>query len=143
MTDDNYNIPTFIVSMRLETNFKGSKLIKSKVTAYDDNRDRFVTKYVRVYLRQDDNGSYGFDNEKKEVFYIEDPNYQGFRYSKYIELENGEVKLYNGYEETSFIDSELAQNYLANSDNFTTVDTGWYFDTLTDVREEQAKLMSG
>ena len=49
-----------------------------------------------------------------------------FKFYKKDDMENP-IEYY-GYTKTEHLTSSLAQNYLANSDNFTSLDSGWYFD---------------
>lgn len=41
---------------------------------------------------------------------------------------DGDETIYYGYQKTESLSSHLTQNFLANSDDFTSVDTGWLFD---------------
>jgi hypothetical protein len=57
--------------------------------------------------------------------------------SKYYKLENGkpdeEIEYY-GYSKYDILRTNIAENLLANSDNFTSTDTGWIFDGVPEKR---------
>lgn len=60
-----------------------------------------------------------------------DPDTDKFIFKFYKKNENGEpdtTKEYYGYAKVDILSSKLAQNYLANSDNFISLDTGWVFE---------------
>ena len=60
-----------------------------------------------------------------------DPDTDKFIFKFYKKNENGEpdtTKEYYGYAKVDILSSKLAQNYLANSDNFISLDSGWVFE---------------
>jgi hypothetical protein len=61
--------------------------------------------------------------------------------SKYYKLdENGEPNTlieYYGYSKEDILRTNIAENLLANSDNFTTTDTGWVFDGVPEKRNKK------
>lgn len=58
-----------------------------------------------------------------------DPDLDQFIFKFYKKDDDGINPVeYYGYTKTEHLTSDLAQNYLANSDNFTSLESGWYFD---------------
>ena len=76
---------------------RGEKVIRSAKTGYDADLDRFITVYRKQ--RVDDTGNVVVDENKNPVF-----------------------DYYYGYTTLDSISSDLAMNYLANSDNFIGID---------------------
>jgi hypothetical protein len=57
--------------------------------------------------------------------------------AKYYKLEKGEPDEtieYYGYSKEDILRTNIAENLLANSDNFTSTDTGWIFDGVPEKR---------
>jgi hypothetical protein len=46
---------------------------------------------------------------------------------------------YYGYAKEDILRTDLAENLLANSDNFTTTETGWIFDGVPEKRSKNKK----
>ena len=57
-----------------------------------------------------------------------DPDLDQFIFKFYKKDDVDNLVEYYGYTKTEHLTSDLAQNYLANSDNFTSLESGWYFD---------------
>lgn len=57
-----------------------------------------------------------------------DPDLDQFIFKFYKKDDIDNLVEYYGYTKTEHLTSDLAQNYLANSDNFTSLESGWYFD---------------
>ena len=82
---------------------RGEKVIRSAKTGYDPDLDQFITVYRKQKV--DDTGNVVVDTEGNPIF-----------------------DYYYGYTTLDSISSDLAMNYLANSDNFIGIDSGWIFD---------------
>lgn len=82
---------------------RGEKVIRSTKTGYDPDLDQFITVYRKQKVNDD--GDVVVDTEGNPIF-----------------------DYYYGYTTLDSISSDLAMNYLANSDNFIGIDTGWIFD---------------
>ena len=57
-----------------------------------------------------------------------DPDLDQFIFKFYKKDDDNNLVEYYGYTKTEHLTSDLAQNYLANSDNFISLESGWYFD---------------
>lgn len=153
---NDYKVPNFInpLSFKLNENYRGEKVVRQAVTGYDNDLDKFITKYCRYELIEAAEGLYGINSVTKQLFHkskVTETEWQdyllsgGVTYKKEVEkAPNGKIKIYNGYTETEAVSPKLAQNFLANSKDFTTLDNGWYFDTyITNDSDNAAAKLAG
>jgi hypothetical protein len=86
---------------------RAEKVVRSQKTGYDPDMDMYVSKYYKLVSKDSEN-----------------PNFKE---------PDTDVEYY-GYLKEDILRTDLAENYLANSEDFTTTETGWIFDGAPEKR---------